>query len=35
MSGVMGGLMSAMMGERVAEGFTGILAGLKKRAESA
>jgi hypothetical protein len=34
MSGPLGGLMSAMMGERVAEGFSAILEGLKKRAES-
>jgi hypothetical protein len=26
--------VSAMMGERVADGFTAILEGLKKRAES-
>jgi hypothetical protein len=34
MSGLLGGLMSAMMGERIAAGFTGILGGLKKEAES-
>src|SRR5947207_10308350 len=34
MSGPLGGLMSAMMGERVAGGFTAILEGLKKRARS-
>jgi hypothetical protein len=34
MTGPLGGLMSAMMGERVADGFTAILEGLKKRAES-
>jgi hypothetical protein len=34
MSGPLGGLMSAMMGARVAAGFEAILAGLKKEAES-
>jgi uncharacterized protein YndB with AHSA1/START domain len=35
MSGPLGGLYSAMMGERIANGFSPILAGLKRRAESA
>jgi hypothetical protein len=34
MTGPLGGLMSAMMGERVADGFSAILEGLKKRVES-
>jgi Polyketide cyclase / dehydrase and lipid transport len=34
MTGLLGGLMSAMMGERVAAGFEAILEGLKKEAES-
>jgi uncharacterized protein YndB with AHSA1/START domain len=34
MTGPLGGLMSAMMGERVAQGFEAILDGLKKEAES-
>jgi hypothetical protein len=34
MSGPLGGLMSAMMGERIAAGFEPILEGLKKEAES-
>src|SRR5438067_7890437 len=34
MSGPLGGLYSAMMGNRIAEGFVAILDGLKQRAES-
>jgi len=34
MSGPLGGLMSAMMGERMAAGFEALLDGLKKEAES-
>jgi uncharacterized protein YndB with AHSA1/START domain len=34
MSGPLGGLFSAMMGRRIAEGFQPLLAGLKSAAES-
>ena len=34
MSGPLGGIYSAMMGNRIADGFTAILDGLKQRAES-
>jgi len=34
MDGPLGGLMSAMMGERIAASFEAILEGLKKEAES-